>query len=582
MQFIHNGVLEDRDDNILLEKWKMLEVTGDVATEIPGMCVFNNIVKAIEMLHKHILLKSKIALHIDVDVDGIGSGYILNKFLISHDITDAMLVINNDKVHGIQDRHVKFFLSNPIIDLIIISDSSSNEIELIKQFNCDVLVIDHHEVLHKELSGKCNDGVHDFVIVNNTLANNESKEDILWLKSKNISAFNNIEEFHGESQMSCGLVIYELLRVYSNCFSNPKIIENLMLYQWAGTTLLTDAIPLITKRNQWYLDKTVHSEDVETTLKIMKNILNKWKVTLDKTYINYTFAPVINKAIRAGKSKEALSVVMANPYDIMSLDEYKKLQEHAVNSVAYINYTQLESIKQEYRNLGWTDEAAIQDLKIKGYTTELVPRKFDTEYIMIDISSYNIHPNYTGVIAGRLSGENNKNVACYTITSDGKAKGSFRGRTLDTDYRKFFEDYSDDIYAQGHPPAFGFECTIEQLKDIMSKINSIEIQVDNRIFLSVGDIPDEEKGIYHIVSFQEFKQNRYLLRLGIGNSKVANRDEIYIKVNARDVVLKETKGKLFIYDVLGLECKAFKQLTGSYFKLYAEFTNELVFYIKQL
>ena len=42
----------------------------------------------------------------------------------------------------------------------------------------------------------------------------------------------------------------------------------------------------------------------------------------------------------------------------------------------------------------------------------------------------------------------------------------------------------------------------------------------------------------------------------------------------------ETKGNVFIYDVLGLECKAFKILSGSYFDIYAEFTNEIVLYIK--
>ena len=57
-------------------------------------------------------------------------------------------------------------------------------------------------------------------------------------------------------------------------------------------------------------------------------------------------------------------------------------------------------------------------------------------------------------------------------------------------------------------------------------------------------------------------------------------DEVNIKVSARDVVLKEIRGKLFLYDVLGLECKAFKQLSGEYFKVYLEYTNELSAYIK--
>ena len=581
MQFIVNDIVTDRNDNVLLEKWKEPDVTGDVPTRKPEMCIFNNIEKAIKMLNKHILNKSRIALHIDVDVDGLGSGYILNKFLISQGIPNQILIINKDKVHGVQEKHAKFFEQNKI-DLIIISDSSTNEIDVIKQFNCDVLVIDHHEVLNKELFGKCNNNINDFVIVNNTLDNDNFNESISWLKAKNTEAFKNLNEYKGDNKMSCGLVVYELLRVYCECFSNPIILENLMLYQWVGTTLLTDSIQLLTPRNQWYMDKTVHSNDIEHSLRLMQKEINKYKVTLDKTYINYTFAPIINKAIRAGQSALALDVVINNPSNIKALDEYKKLQEDAINKTVYRNYEQLERLKQPYRDKGWKEEAIIQELRLQGYVTELIPKSYSASFILEDISKHEIHPNYSGVIAGRLCGENNKNVACYTVLPNGKLKGSFRGRNSESDYRKYFEQLSDDIYAQGHPTAFGFECGRQQLMYLMSTLDNIENTEDTREFFSVGKLPQTERGKYHIVSFDEFKKNGYLLRIGIGNSKVTNKDEVYIKVDDRDVVLKETKGKLYIYNVLGLECKAFKQLSGNYFKIYLEFTNELNAYIKPL
>lgn len=580
MQFIHNNVLVERDDNVLLDKWGSPDITGDIPVKKPDMCIFNNTRKALEMLHKHMVLKSKIGLHIDVDVDGIGSGYILSRFLYSHRVNDLVHMINKGKVHGIQDKHVNYVNNNSGIGLMLISDSSCNEIEYIKQFNCDVLVIDHHEILHNDTYGKCNDDIHEYIIVNNVLDNLEFEQDILWLKQKNTEAFNNIPKYLGDNRMSCGLVIYELLRVYCECFSSPNLMENLMLYQWAGVTLLTDAIQLKTPRNQWYMHMTVHNTNMEHSLKIMQGLINKWRATLDKTYIGYSFAPVINKAIRADANKEALMTVLFNPSDILRLNKYKDNQENAVNKVVYVNYEELTRLKKKYKDLGWTDEAAINELRLKGYVTELIPRKFNSDYISIDVSSYNISPNYTGVIAGRLSGENNKNTVCYTIDENGLAKGSFRGRLTDTDYRKYFEDYSDDIYAQGHAGAFGFRCKTEQLNDIMTNINSIEKDTDTREYFSVGNIPENERGVFHIVSFEDFKKNMYLLRIANGNSKLTSVDEVNIKVSARDVVLKEIRGKLFLYDVLGLECKAFKQLSGEYFKVYLEYTNELSAYIK--
>lgn len=310
-------------------------------------------------------------------------------------------------------------------------------------------------------------------------------------------------------------------------------------------------------------------------------VTNKWKITIDKTYIGYSLAPLINKAIRAGDSLSAMKYVIFEPEKVIELDKYKKLQSDSVCKVMYSNYESLNNLITQYINMGMTRDEALTSISMKGYVTELIPRKYEDDYIIVDISAYGVHPNYAGVIAGKISGDNNKNTACYTLTESGKVKGSFRGRNNDTDYRSFFEQYSDDIYAQGHPPAFGFECTLEQLKDIMSKLNTIETVFDTKEFFSVGNIPVEDRGIYHITSFDEFKKNGYLLRIGIGNSKVSGKDEVYIKVPANEVVLKEIKGKLYTYDVLGLECKAFEQLSGKYFRLYIEFTNELNSYIKK-
>ena len=47
-----------------------------------------------------------------------------------------------------------------------------------------------------------------------------------------------------------------------------------------------------------------------------------------------------------------------------------------------------------------------------------------------------------------------------------------------------------------------------------------------------------------------------------------------------DEYLKDNKGKLYIYDVLGMECKAFSILKGEYFDIYAEYTNEINMYIR--
>ena len=557
MAIIHNGKELPSDYDILMDKWGLKSVTGDVTPDKPPFCIFNNLTLALEMLRKHISKNSKMCFHTDVDVDGIGTTYIFKKTLENLGSNNHILLINKDKVHGIQKKQVEYFKLNPI-DLMIITDSSSNEIDLIKQFNCDVLCIDHHDLLHDDLYGKCNDGVHDYIIVNNTIENSNQDKDNLWLRSKNISAFEQLDKYNGDKDMSCGLVVYELLRVYCECFANPKLLENLMLYQWVGVTLITDVINTLNDRNQWYLDKTDFNMDVETSLRTMMQSINDFKATLDKSYIGYSFAPLINKAIRAGASNVALSIVINNPSEISKLKQYAKLQQEVIEKVCNVITVSPET-----------------GLRV------LLPRRFTQPTIMLDIGQFNVSPNYSGVIASRLGGDNNKNAAVY-IMENGLCRGSFRGKHKDVNYREYFENYSNDIYAQGHPGAFGFRLKKEQLDYLMNNISSIEPSEEEKPWITAGNMNPNEYGKFHITSMDEFKRQGYLWRIATGNAKVTSSDEIYIRVKANDVVLNSTKGKLFIYDVLGMECKAFSMLEGMYFNVYAEYTNEINMFIRQL
>lgn len=558
MAIIKDGI--EVDYNILDEKWGIPEVYGGVKAEKPGYCVFKNTSKALEMLNKHIVKNSKMVLHTDVDMDGIGTTYILKRALEKLGSHNHMLVINKDKIHGVQRKHAEYF-NNYKVDLIIVTDSSSNELETIKMFNCDVLCVDHHEISHRKLSGKCNDGVHDYVIVNNTIDNDTYAEDKAWLALKSIDTDKDdgfCGEFKGDSAMSCGLVIYELLRVYCKVYYQESMLENMLLYQWAGVTLFTDVVDTLNKRNQWYLDKTVFNMDVERTLGIILSQINKFKAALDKSYIQYTFAPIINKAIRAGSSSDILGKVINSPANISdNLELYNQLQAEAIEKATMVEV----------------------DDTLTG-AKKKVPVAFSSENVLLDISNLGIHPNYMGVIANRIQGNNNKNAAIYITKDNGLIQGSFRGKHKTVDYRKFFDDYSPDTYAQGHSGAFGFKLKLEQAQAIMQNIPSIEPKVEEKPWLTAGNMSADERGKYHITDIEHFKRQGYVWMLATGNAKVCSTDEIVIRVKASDVTLKETKGKLYIYSVLGMDCKAFKPLEGKYFDIYIEYSNEICFYIK--
>ena len=525
----------------LYDKWKSGVVTGDEKPEKPGFVCFNNLVGFLELLHHHICNRSNIIVHCDVDVDGIGCGYELKRFLEQLTPTPQSYVINKDKEHGIMERHVDV-INRYGVDLLIIVDSSSNEIEIAKKLNCDVIIIDHHEILHNETYGYTNDGKHKFIIVNNMIKGSDPSVVNEWIRKVNPETIVKFSDYEPDSRMSCGLVIYELLRIYCEAYRHYHMVENLMLYQWAGVTLLTDAIPLLTERNQWYMENTVHSNVVEQTLQTMLTSLSRYNLRLTKSNISYSLAPTINKAIRAGASSEALRVVLNSPSSIANLLKYRENQDHA----------------------------------IAVGTTDVI--EMDT-FVEKDLSNTDISPNYCGVIASKLCDEYKKNAIVF-VETDGVCQGSFRGRISGTDYRKQVEGFVDGNYAQGHKQAFGFKVKRDDLMPTMESLNSIEKEVSTRRYLTAGNLPESELGVYHISDFEAFKKAGGIIRLGIGNSKVSSDEQIMISVPSSLASLVSNEGKLFIYDVLGLRCKAFSEIEPGIINLYIEYTNSIDVFIK--
>ena len=453
-------------------------------------------------------------------------------------------MINIGKEHSVKPKHAEA-LNKYNIGLLIIVDSSSSELETIKQFNCDVLVVDHHEVDHKEYIGITNDGKHRFVIVNNTLDNLDTNDINCWIKKNNPDTSVNIKPYIADDRMSCGLVIYELLRIYQEAFKLGELLESMLLYQWSGVTLLTDAIPLLTDRNQWYIDNTVHSNDVEPTLYTIMRALNKYIYKLDKSFISYTLAPTFNKAIRANQNALVLDIVMKRPYDVEVLKQFREVQDTTI-------------------------EKAL----------ELVVEK--ENYCLVDLTNTGLHNNYTGVIAGTVCDTYNKNTIVYSV-ENGLAIGSFRGRMTGSDYRKVFQDFDKYVYAQGHKGAFGFKIKVEDIDTIMnSLINAENSDISNKPYLTAGDFPEVLKGEYHIDDFDTFRKQGGLLMLGMGNSKTSSDEQIMLTVPSHYANLIETRGKLFIYNVLNMECKAFEEINkeNPSINIYAEFNKSLEFFIK--
>lgn len=523
-------------------------LSGEKQADKPGICNFANLVEGLKLLNKHVYGNSSIAVHGDVDVDGIGSTYIMYKMLVWLGVANRTgFIINKEKVHGINEAHVNYFDTHKI-GLLIVLDSSTNEIQHIKNMNCDVLVIDHHDVdiPESELTGKTKGG--SYVIINNIVSNTDTTE---LTKQLALSGHSNIEvtPYESEARMSCGLLLYEVLRVYELLYNTPNYIETGSLYQWVGVTLFTDVIPLSTPRNQYYVEQTVHSRDLEPALSLMKQAINPRAIYLDKSFINFYLAPAINKAIRAGASREALEIVLNRPSQVKLLDVYKQAQENAVTNL--------------------TD-----GLIVGGKTTD--------KFVIKDITNTNIPKSYCGVIASKLVSELKRSaIVCFYNPVTKLFEGSFRGLSSNIEYRNFFKALCPDVYAQGHACAFGVKATLDQLMYIMDRVSGLEASTENqKFYLTAGDMPEQFKGRHHIENMTDFKRSGGLMRLAMANSKLSSDEAINIMVLNPGNLQIDWHGKAGHCNICGLNGLVFEPLETRWLSIYVEYGAEVNIYIR--
>lgn len=541
---IYNGHRENIEaEEILLSRWKIPEIIGVKATERPSLIYFNNELDALRLLDKHIGLKSNIAIHFDVDFDGIASGYIMHKELNRRGLAKQLKIINKDKEHGIKEKHVEYINNNRSCELLIIVDSSSKDIETIKEFKCDVLVIDHHDTDGMESYGVCNDGEHVFVVVNSTIEASDFEKSKYEIDKLKIETLKRLEKCAGTQKMSCGLVVYEIVRLWYTLYNDLDHLESERIYQWAAASLFTDDIDLIDERNQWYIQRMESDKTIDVTLMKIGEAVSKYGITLDKSFIQFKLAPLINKAIRANAGGEVIDKIINNTSTIGELVKYDVEQKRAI-------------------------EIATKNLKADS-----------KEYVMLNITGSGISKTYNGVIAARICGDNDKNTVVYECIN-GIYKGSFRGRIKEFNYRE--ECFIDCVLkADGHPNAFGFEAASEEdiAKAMNRCIKSEPIGQHVNHLVSLGNVEDDMRGLYHIETLDELRMSRLLLMLAYGNANVSSSDEIQILASVKDLVMVEGHDKYYKYKLMGdLDIVSFETLHGTHFSIYAEYGTEIRLY----
>lgn len=521
-------------EQLLLDKFGEIfdELVEDKEVKEPDLLEFKYQDDVIDLLYSHIRKRSKVCLLADVDVDGLGSADVVYEFLNSLGLSGCIKpIINKDRVHGISDKHIDYINNKLKPDLFIIVDSSSSDLDIIRQFNCDVIVFDHHKIDFDRVGLENKDS--------DILNRGNTSNGLYYIVSNILSDLS--------PDMSGCQVCYEFFRIIEAKLNlKSSILKSKLLYQIVGVTLFSDAIRLCNLRNQWYIQNTLCNFSMNSTLKVLMSHINKYSKVLTKTFIQFKLVPLFNKAIRAGYSSLALDIFLNAPDKIddlinLGIDNIQKgvLNANAENCSLQGNLT--------VSNLGLTDTST----------------------------------NYSGLIAQRLVDTFRKSSIAFRLKGD-IYKGSFRG-LYNLDYNKALCDAG--IKCAGHHSAFGIEFTVADFPVIQSVVNSLESDLGEKYkqaFISVEC--DGGELVLDNEEFKDFKDGGGIWDISKVNKNLSSNEQLLIKVHSSLLELStdNNSDKFKEYRLFGVRSVSFNETLTDYVNLYCEYGDGINVFIRNI
>lgn len=388
--------------------------------------IYDNMVDAVRELKYHILETHKFCLVIDSDTDGYTSAYMMYKYIkLQNPKCKIKMIVQDGKIRGLDSEFIREKILDYAPDCLILTDSGTNSApyteELFKN-GISLIIADHHA----------------------------PTDDVC--KNWGIVVNNQMNQLECNTELSgCGVtfkLIQALDKEFGTKYSNRFI-------DLVGISIISDSMDVRTYENRWFIKYILEDkEHIENPF--MYALFNKF---LGDTYtqrdISFRIVPLINSVIRCGTTEDKQQLFLA--FDGKKIDEtiemctrYHQEQVDKVNK--FIEHHQEEIKEQEESNI------TIIDAK-------------------------DIPQNFSGLIAGKISGLTNK--PCIVgKTINGELGGSFRGyipRVVMT-YLPYVND------AKGHDlGAYGIfldTSKSQNLDDFRATIDKMDISIDREVIAS--------------------------------------------------------------------------------------------------
>ncbi len=387
--------------------------------------IYDNIHEAVNEIKYHILENHRFCLVIDGDCDGYTSAYVMYKYIkLQNPKCKVHMIVQDGKIRGLDSAFIRNKILEYEPDCLILTDSGTNSApyeQMLYDCHIPLVVIDHHDATEEICQHA--------IVVNNRLNNFEC----------------NIE------LSGCGVtfkVTQALDKEFGTKYSNRFI-------DLVGLSIVSDSMDVRTYENRWFIKYILDDkEHIENPF-----IYELFDRFLGDTYtqrdISFRIVPLINSVIRCGTTEDKQQLFLA--FDGKKIDE----------TIAMCQHYHQEQVQK-------------RDKFIEHHQDE-IDEQADSNITIIDAKD--IPQNFSGLIAGKISGDTNK--PCIVgKTIDGELGGSFRGYIPIS----IMQTLPHVVKAAGHNVgAYGIfldTSKTQNLDDFRAEINKMDISIDREVIAS--------------------------------------------------------------------------------------------------
>lgn len=383
--------------------------------------IYDNMREAVAEVKYHLLNDHKFCIVIDSDFDGISSAYIMYKYIkLQNPKCKVKMIVQDGKIRGLDSEFIRQQVIDYKPDCLILPDSGTNSAPYTQELfdnGIALVVLDHHT----PTDGVCKDWG---IVVN-----------------------NQMNQFECNTELSgCG-VTFKFLQALDKEFGTKYSNRFIDL---VGISIISDSMDVRTYENRWFL-KYILDDKEHVQNPFMYELFDKLGNTYNQRDISFKVVPLINSVIRCGTTEEKQRLFLA--FNNKNVDDTVKMCHH---------YHQ--------------EQMAIVSNFIEHHQTE-IDEQADSNITVIDAKD--IPQNFSGLIAGKISGVTNK--PCIVgKTIKGELSGSFRGN-INIDVLR---ELPSVTFAQGHSGACGIRLKTQNLDDFRAEVDKMDISTEQEVIAS--------------------------------------------------------------------------------------------------